>query len=401
MQKFKKYYLTEKVEDPNYGLENDAKGKLHELLVGHFLMHGTEHDHPDHTPTSLLPKFPQRPTNTEGKKEKKSRAVADTPEGLHDHIKKSISQTNYMHHVRIAKFAANKIKEGLQEAGHLSKDSKSNSGRITNVHWTSRPADIARLHGSSDPANTSDIVVEKKKRKKSLVVETDYGPKNGGEHIGISLKIHNEPKQSSLANLGRGSLDKLFHVNTDQIEKKAINAAHDAAAVYGIDTKSMSKKQAHATIKRNINVKETYKDQARKGLTSITDKYKTALENINSHHLANKLRLIANVKPTKMKMYKSATYGTTNLSHSFHNPAVEFESILKQHAGHIKIGKSSDSVIKFTGKQNIPLGTLAIKYNSSTPHTGVVGVLQGWSSSAKHSVTPETHELVAKKLGYA
>ena len=405
--KFKKYLeevVSSKVADPNYGLGNDDKGKLHEILVGHFLIHGTDHDHPGKAPASSSPKFPQRPAVEGGKKEK-NKAKAETPEGLHDLIKSKISHGDYMHHVRIAKFATNKIKDGLAEAGHISKNPKSNSGKITAVHWTSRPVDIEKLYGEKDAGNTSDLVV-KKRNKRNLVVETDNGPHHGGDYIGLSLKIHNEPKTSTLANPGRGSMDAQFlshehNTNTDHFEKSAIAAAHKAAAIHGIDTTIMSKKKAHDTIKRNGNITNIYKDHAKKQLDNIASTYKTALRKRNPHHLANTLRKIANVKPTKMKMYKSATYGTNNLTHSFHNPAVEFESILDQHQGHIKVGESKGTTIRFVGKDNTPLGHLSIKYGSSTPHTGVVGSLQGWSAAARNSVSKETHSKISKKMGYS
>lgn len=420
-----KSYLTEKVEDPNYGLKNDDKGKLHELLVGHFLMHGTKHDDPDtHSPSRALPKFPQRPIPAAGgPKEKKSKAAADTPEGLHKAIRSKLSPENYGHHVRIAKFAADKIKAGLEDAGHLSKDPSSNQGRITNVHWTSRPADIERLHGHADPANTSDIVVQKKAKKlpmskaktkpqKGITVETDGGPKEGGEHIGISLKIHNEPKPSTLANPGRGSMDAAFlsHTNiknTDKFEKHSIETAHNAAAKHGIDTRSMSKLAAHNATKINgpnpkkaAKIRDEVHPVAKANLGKIADTYKTALASYHPIHLGNVLRKIANVKPTSMKMYKSATYGTKNLTHHFDNPAVEMESILKQHEGHIRVVQDKGANIKFVGKNNLPIGNIAIKHGSSTPHTGVVGTLQGWASGAKASVSPEIKKATAKKLGY-
>lgn len=418
MLKFKRY-LVEKTEDPNYGLKNDDKGKLHELLVGHFLMHGTAHHDPDSfAPTKSMPKFAQRPiaTNTI-KKEKKSKSQFDTPEKLHAGIKSKLTHEQYSNHIRIAKFAAEHIKKGLEDAGHLSKNPQSNSGRISNVYWTSRPADIERLHGSPDPANTSDIVVEKKKKNptaggRKLVVETDGGPKEGGEHIGISLKIHNEPKTSTLANPGRGTMDSAFlhnyHIkNTDAIEKTAINAAHAAAKSHGIDTSKMSKKEAHDSIKiggkagsKAESIREKYHSIAKNSLENVAQTYRNAMSTYNGYHLGNLLRKVANVKPTAMKMYKSATFGTNNLTHSFSNPAVEMESILKQHEGHIKVAKGGGTNIRFTGKDNLPIGNLAIKYGSSTPHTGIVGTLQGWTASAKHSVDPKIKKEVAHKLGY-
>lgn len=422
MQKFKKF-LTEKAEDPNYGLANDDKGKMHELLVGHFLMHGTNHDNPStHVPQRALPKFPQRPAGKiAGKKETKSKAVTEDPEELHDHIKAKLSPDNYGHHVRIAKFTAHHILKGLEEGGHISSDPKSNSKRITNVHWTSRPSDIQKLHGSADPANTSDIVLQKKAaklpmskgrdKKKGLVVETDGGPKEGGEHIGISLKIHNSPKTSTLANPGRGSMDSTFlsHAkvkNTDRFENQALEAAHAAAEAHGVKTRSMSKIAAHKAIKiggtskKAEKIRDQYHPAAKAALDKIAGTYRDSMMQHNPHHLGNLLRKIANVKPTSMKMYKSATYGTSNLTHHFDNPSVEMESILKQHEGHIKVEKGSGTSIRFSGKNGTPIGSIAVKYGSSTPHTGVVGSMQGWSAGAKASVEPHVKKEVAKKMGY-
>ena len=404
--------INEKAKDPNYGLGNDHKGKLHEILVGHFLKHGVNHDHPDNWKPSSAgqSKFPERPPAPEGsKKEKPSKAVADTAEGLHDHIRSSISDENYGHHVRIAHFAASKIIEGLAEEGHISRSNKGNS-RITNVHWTSRPGDIERLSGEADKANTADIMVKKTKKKKpesGLVVETNNGPAGGGEHIGISLKIHNEKKESTLANPGRGTLDVHHHVNTDAHENAAIEAAHNAAAHYGINTRNIPKRKAHDLIKNDKRIKNTYKPVADKQLYAITDAYRNSMKGKNPHRLANIIRRGANIKPTKIKLYKSATYGTDNLSHSFANPLVEMDSILKEHEGHVAVAPGKNTTtINFTGKVDpktnkpTPIGKLTVKYGSGTPHSGVVGAFQGWSATAKNNVSKESKAWAKQKHGY-
>lgn len=401
---------SSKVADPNYGLGNDAKGKLHEILVGHFLMHGTEHGHPSNfqPSNSSLPKFPERPS-AGGVKEKKSRAIADTAAGLHDALKKRLSPENYNHHVRIAKFAAAGILKGLADEGHISAGNKGNS-RITNVHWTSRPADIERLSGVADKANNADIVVKKRKKDNGtdLAVETNHGPANGGEHIGISLKIHNEKKESTLANPGRGTLDSTFHINTDNEEQKALEAAHHAAAHYGINTRVLAKKAAHDTIKKHAGIREIMKPATDDALHAITNKIRNRVAGLNPYHTANLLRKAANIKPTAMKLYKSATYGTHTLSHSFENPMVEMDAILKQHEGHVRVepSKKKTTTVNFIGKNDpktgkpTPIGKLSVKYGSSTPHTGIVGVLQGWSAGSKSSISPAAKEWAKRKHGY-
>lgn len=384
--------------DPNYGLKNDDKGKLHELLVGHFLMHDTDHENPDCCLPTSLPRFPLKPSR---KLKKKSKAKFSTPEELHELIRLSISSENYNNHIRIAKFTAKNIKKELETAKLISIDKNLNSGKISNIFWSSNPGDVEFILGKKDESNTSDLVLTIKKR--FLVVEID----GGEEFVGLSLKLYNEFKPTNLANCGRGSIDKILNIDTSHFEQAAVEHAHRAAEKYEINTRNLTKKQAHDTIKINSNnsftkeIRELYYYHAKEQLNNITEDYFKKIKSMNSSDIGEILVTIANVKPTIMKMYKSETYGTDKLTHSFENPFIQIASILHKHKKYINVTKEANSPnIKFRGKDKVSIANLNLKYQSSTPFTGVIGIFQGWNSSVKQTIDLKTKKEIQSKFGY-
>lgn len=389
------------MKDPNYGLKNNDKGVLHELLVAKIL-------HPDN-------ELPGRPPIHEDyvppKKKTKSKARAETSNDLYHVITALVSPEQLQDHQRIAEFAAEKILEGLRENGHIS--AENGNSRITNVYWTSKPDDIYKLTGVVDKANSSDIVMAKAPTR--TMIETNGGPAQGGELIGISLKIHNEPKTSNLANPGRMSVDKILGVSTDQLEADELARAHVAAEKFGVRTRGIAKtckgsgartENAHDSTKNHRELRKVLNKSGLQTKTAITNTWREAMKSYDSREIANTLRTLVNIKPTKIPVYKSTTYGTKNLTHEFGNPVVEMEAILQTHKGYIHINpKEKGTTINIYGRKDdkgkpIPIGKLTSKYGSSTIFTGVVATVQGWTKTSKKSITFEAIEYAKQLHGY-
>ena len=152
-------YLMEEIAS------NDAKGKLHELLVA-------KHLHADK-------QLPTRYTNRETQK---------TPQETHDDIKNSISSEDYDAADKRAKEAAEKV------GGHL-KSQGIHPHHIKEVVWTSNKADHKSLTGTADANSDADIMVK------------HDAPNTGSSYHGISLKVGSG--KPNLRNPGLATLDKL------------------------------------------------------------------------------------------------------------------------------------------------------------------------------------------------
>lgn len=378
MLRFKRFLIEASESDKNYGLDNDSKGKLHELLVGKYLA-----DPHAASGASGLPQRPPAPPHVPGKKKQK---LAYTPEELHTQISNKLTPEQYSHHDRIAKYAAGKIRDGLKESGHF----RGNSG-IAKVHWTSNPSDIETLSGIKDKANNADVVIKRKKKSSNhpkLVVQT-----HDDQHIGISLKVHNEKKPSGLANIGHGALDNMMHTNTIPIHQKAIEQSHEIAAKHGINTRATtSLDQAHDLIKKKPKAAGETQQAGNAAALQVSEIYRNKLAKMHPHHLTNMLRNFANVKePTSMPVYRSSTYGTTNLSHEFVNPHTQAENIFDKHRDTMHVAKDSKgAVITFKGnhdpKTNKPatVASLNISRSGSTGFRQLRGILNGFNAGVKN-----------------
>ena len=133
--------LTE--EEKQAKLGSNAKGVLHELLVGKHLNGGKHMEkHPDKEGLS--------------------------PKEAHDKIKKVLHPHEYKRLETKAKSAAENIKKHIEKSGH----------KISHVHWTSQPGDTKRSTGieASQKEDASDIVVHSHKAGKK-------------KFHGVSLKV--------------------------------------------------------------------------------------------------------------------------------------------------------------------------------------------------------------------
>jgi len=118
--------IFESTEPVEGRVSSDAKGKMHELLVGYHL-NGGKH------------------------MEKHADKHGDSPKEAHDKLKSTIHPNDYKKMNSRAKSAANDIKKQVEKNGH----------KIHAVHWTSKPGDLHRSTGihASQTEDSSDIVV--------------------------------------------------------------------------------------------------------------------------------------------------------------------------------------------------------------------------------------------------
>ncbi len=140
--------------------ESDAKGKYHELQVGHYLSSG---------------------------KLQHTREKGYGPKEIKQGIKDVSTPEQVKHMDTHAKAAAGAIKD------HLAKTHKGHE--ISAVHWSSQASDHEKITGHKDPNSTADLIVTMKH------------PKTGKEHhVGVSLKYGNS-KAANLKNPGMKTLE--------------------------------------------------------------------------------------------------------------------------------------------------------------------------------------------------
>ena len=150
----------------NHGLDNDSKGKLHEILVA----------------TILDPqkRFPERPNEiTElgpSASEQLFRRLVQQLGGVYSE--------NFKHHYDIAKFSAERIIDHLKKTCFCT-----GNNRIVKIYWTSNPSDFRALTKIKEK-NPSDLIFET--RPADLVAVNSEC-----EYVGLSLKIHNMNKGTS------------------------------------------------------------------------------------------------------------------------------------------------------------------------------------------------------------
>jgi hypothetical protein len=151
--------------------ENDAKGKLYEILSGSYLMHG-------HNPNTGKPnKFLKHFRDENG----------DSPEEIHDRIKKSFPDL-YDDINAHAKGAADHLRDHLSGKGH---------GDLHEVAWTSQPSDHESFTGEADPNSDADLMFMSKNHNGAI-----------REPIGVSLK-YGKQQDPNLRNQGMSALEDM------------------------------------------------------------------------------------------------------------------------------------------------------------------------------------------------
>ena len=174
---FEEYLLEAKKQSSasSSNVENDDKGKLHELLLA-------KHLHKDG-------KLPEH-----FRSESANNTHAGTAEQVHKKLKDKLDIEHpgaYEEIDRHAKQTAEAIKKHLAASGHLTDDHE-----IHAIHWTSNPKDAKKLTKIKNPNSNADLIITTKHKKTG---ETKY--------IGVSAK-YGGLKNPNLKNPGLESLEK-------------------------------------------------------------------------------------------------------------------------------------------------------------------------------------------------
>lgn len=217
--------LTEElILEANYtkDVENDDKGKMHELLLAKYL-------HPD----SSLPEH--------HRSESENEEHAGTPTQVHDRLKKKMGDNAYNQIDQHAQQTAKAIHEHLKSAGHVG-----HGQHIGRVFWTSnadkatKPGDHEKTTGVKDVNSNADVIVR---------VHDKAGKTVG--HVGVSAKYgsqkpnYRNPGLESMektAGLQKGSLKKLSEAHHKYMEDIHYNGpATQRHAQYKIDKMGIDK----------------------------------------------------------------------------------------------------------------------------------------------------------------
>lgn len=206
-------------------VENDDKGKMHELLLAKYLH-----------PNSTLPEH--------HRSESENEEHAGTPQQVHDRLKKKMGDNAYNQIDSHAQQTAKAIHWHLQQAGHTG-----NGNHIGQVFWTSnadkpnKPGDHEKTTGVKDVNSNADVIVR----------IHDKDGKTAG-HVGVSAKYgSNKPNyrnpgldsMEKTAGLAKGSLKQLSDAHHKYMEDIHYNGpASQRHVQYKIDKMGIDKARA-------------------------------------------------------------------------------------------------------------------------------------------------------------
>lgn len=318
VQQISEEYLIETVS-------SNAKGVMHELLVGYHL-------------------------NGEKHMDKHEDIDGLSPQEAHDKIKREMTADEYRHAHARAKSAADDIKKRL------------GGKKIHKVAWTSKQGDIKRATGidSSQSEDASDIVVTTK----------DPTHKSGFRHHGVSLKVTDNKPSAGEVPVSNPGLESTYG-GREILEKhrKAIAAAH--SKLRNVTNKADRK----AVLEKNPKIKDDVKKRNAETLSKIADNMHKKLSKMSPEQLADHVRhQVLHAHPTPMQAeghhhIRHTTYGDG--SHSAMDPATSHEHILST-PEHITTERRGTSVI-FSHK-GVPFARHRIKFESqSDPMSSVKG----------------------------
>lgn len=291
MQRFKSF-LFEQIQlleasesQKGAGSIADARGKLHEILVGHHLNGGTHMEqHADKDGFS--------------------------PKEVHDTLKKKFSSEEYNDINKKAKSAANDIKSKVEVGGH----------KIAHVHWTSKPGDIER---------STNIASTQKQDASDIVVHTAKGKQK--RFHGVSLKATtSSSKQVPVSNPGIESTLGGQKIHEDH--KSSIRTAYPKLAA------APNAEARKAILKSNPKMQKDISQRNTTTLTGIAKNLHTKLRKMRSEDLASHIKNhVLQSNPTPMQ-----TQGHNHIRHTTYvsrgqpqhhsiDPSNHFEHILNDH----------------------------------------------------------------------
>lgn len=352
---------------------NDAKGKLHEILVAKHLSSDNDEDK-------------TLPTHYRDEKTKK------TPQQTHDHIVKNhmgsegTNHPDYIEADKRARDAAEHIKKHLKDSGH-------DFSRLSRVAWTSNKNDHEKFTGHEDPNSDADIMLHFNAHDHELKAN----PKHPGHYRGISLKIgSNKP---TLRNPGIDTLNKLtksHRSHTDEILDDHDNNIEET----GYD-REKSNRANHHQYKKDVgrdgekdlaydhadpDRAEAAREHTDHTLSKLTDHYTNAINKLHkheTHHLLKSLIAPDTHHPHFRVHTKTPGKDQKGTSHHLEDHIKNFDDHFKKndYHGYVAVrGKGKGHSIhihekKADGKVGKKLASINMKTGSNSPFSGFVGTV--------------------------
>lgn len=340
---YERYLLNEEISS------SDAKGKLHEILVGKHLSHTDE--------TQKI--LPQHYRNEE---------TGKTPTQIHDSIKASISPEDYAMADQRAREAADAIRSHLAEHHGVKPE------HIKGVYWTSNKSDHEKLTGKKDDASDADIM---------LHTVDDEGKPN---YHGLSLKVGgNEP---NLRNPGIDTLNKL--TKADPAKSKEILDSHKTVLHNVGYSRNNTVEQNHAQYKidkdsKDPEVKKKVAAETSKGktLNNLAATYSQAINNLPHEHVKH---LITHLVAPKTIYPHTRAWAQTGdepgvTAHHTENHQEELQDELDSHEhGYTAEAKGQRVIIHANGPDGKPA-----KRIMEIGLKGGSGVVKGFNGTVKTS----------------
>lgn len=333
--KFRNHLLEEEIYETTILMEEasdqggagaDAKGKLHELLVGYHLR-GKKH----------MEKFKDKD--------------GLSPKEAHDSLKSKVHPDEYKKIYNRAKEAADHIRHHVEtHHGHS----------IENVHWTSKNGDIKRSTGveSTQKQDASDIVIHARDKRGKV------------RYHGVSLKVTDTNKKHiPVSNPGMASMHNAEHT----LENHRKNILRKFP-----DMKGMSVKERKEHVKKYPHlVGAALKHMHAKTLNKIASDTHKHLSSMSTEDLAHHIKThILQAHPTPLQQQghhhlRHTTYKSSDGQNHFHglNPHEHYASYLTDHK-QLSVHKSGTSLIFKHGGKTI--ARQRIKFTSqSDPLSGI------------------------------
>lgn len=359
--------------ETEYGLDNDSKGKMHEVLVAAHLLTPGHTNHEDYHSLN----FPSHFRTEEEDKSGKKRKAGETPQELHDRLRENLTPEQYQHHYEKAKFAAETIREHHDVKGR----------RIKNVYWTSNPKDISRLTGNEQESNPSDLVME-------------FHPDKKGRFLGKSLKVAKKSKSPTLANPGQKQIEDILGKKTNwqeehntykrrssrnmrqHGEQHGFHVDSSGTIIDKASRKKLSDKKIRDIEKLHPETESQNRAYARQSTIRIAKNLHQHFEGMHPHQIQNALRRLVQ-STSDMRVNRVETSGEKGkFKTKIVNPHEEFENVMRYHGDHLHVRRSGN-ILHFKGKSGVTIASLQIKPKSGGGFTAPVGTLKGIASKAK------------------
>ena len=352
------FFLEEYIfeESATSSVENDDKGKLHELLLA-------KHLHPE----KKLPSHHRSYSENE--------EHAGTPQQVHDRLRAKVGEDAYNEIDNHAKQTAAAVLDHLTKRGHLG---GREGHKITDVHWTSnrdtenKSGDHEKTTGQKDVNSNADII---------LTTTNKHGKK---VFHGISAKYGSQ-KQPNFKNAGLDNLEKqakqpkntytnIMKQHENRMESiGSTGTKAERHAKYKLDKVSSSaaaKKRATEAEKSSLQSRTQIARLHDKALSAMSDPElrahitsqvspKTKINHLIAHSLVN-------------KKTGTATSVIHDADHIANEHLDNYENL------HVKSGNGISSDIYGTHKTTGKIRKVASQVFKATsgPHKGTAGALR-------------------------